>query len=777
MTKMVALTFLVLLGPLASAARSTDAGTNSGRSDLQVGEQAREKSLEETWSAVLDTDSEAKPKSPVKRVVLLLEQMRAELVAEGNKEAEMYDKMVCWCETNEKEKTNAVSDGEGKIADLMAEMEARSAAKGELSTNVKALKVQIGEDTQSLKQAVALREKEAAEFSSEEKDMMQAVTNLKNAVTVLSKHQKSSNFLQLDSPELASVRAVVEDASLKYDLMQAGNGRVGRLGAPKRKSAAALLSIGSEQGMDKAWASVVDTRGSSSLPVDIAQRMLERAAKDAKASGNSFVQGSEEGPASYAPQSSQIFGILKQMKEEFENNLSQSQKDEMKASGEFQGLSSSKSAQIAAAKEKLDGLEAQFAANAKALADAEEDYELSTGKRASDVEFLRNLRLTCQDLDRQWGARSKTRGEEITAVGEALAVLTADDNREHLAKTVSFLQEQSVSDSVMQLRRSNALAVLRSAINGPRFQTDDLMSAWNTRSMGGARSQLATLAVSMQLDAFTKVKEMMDKMVADLKNQQAEEVKFKANCGTEFNTNEKTTMTKKEEKADLEANIERLSKLIGTLQGEITAAKTNIADSEVAIKKASETREKENSAFQTTIADQRATQAILDKALGKLKAFYDKKKAALLAVEVKQEPPVKFNKLKSNAGSSGVMGLLSQIIEDSQKLEKEAVAGETEAQVAYESFVKDSNALISELSTAVTAKSEAIAGSTVELEQAKADLNSTDEEIASLEQFKADLHQQCDFVMKNFNIRQSARLQEMEAITKAKAILSGADDA
>ena len=45
--------------------------------------------------------------------------------------------------------------------------------------------------------------------------MMQAVTNLKNAVTVLSKHQKSSNFLQLDSPELASVRAVVEDASLK----------------------------------------------------------------------------------------------------------------------------------------------------------------------------------------------------------------------------------------------------------------------------------------------------------------------------------------------------------------------------------------------------------------------------------------------------------------------------------------------------------------------------------------------------------------------------------
>jgi len=765
MTKMAAAVALLLLCS-ASAVHIE----NEGRSDMALTEQAREKSLEETWSAELDADAK---KSPIKRVVLLLEQMRNELVAEGDKEAETYDKMVCWCETNEKEKTQGVASAEGKIGDLMAEMEARSAAKGELSTNIKAMKQQIGEDTQSLKQATALREKEAAEFSSEEKEMMQAVTNLKNAVTVLSKHQSSSSLLQLDSPELASVRAVVEDASLKYDLLQADSTR--RLGAPKRKTAAALLSIGSEQTMDKAWASVLDTQGGSLLPVDLAQTILQRAANDAKATGSAFVQNN---PASYAPQSSQIFGILKTMKEEFETNLSQAQKDEMKASAEFQELSSSKSNQISIAKEKLDGLEAQSAANAKALADAEEDYELTTGKRASDVEFLRTLRLTCQDLDRQWAARSKTRGEEIKAVGEALTILTEDDNREHLAKTVNFLQEQTVSDAVQQARRTSAMAALRSAMHQPAFQTDDLMSAWNLRSMGGAHKELATLAVSMQLDSFTKVKEMMDKMVADLKVQQTEEVSFKDNCNTEFNTNEKTTQTKGEEKADLEAKIEGLSKLIATLQEETATAKAEIASSEVAIKKASETREKENGEYQTTIGDQRATQAILDKALTRLQAFYNKKSALLAAKSVvKQEPPVKFNKMKSNAGSSGVMGLLEQIIEDSKALEKEAVAGETEAQATYESFVKESNAVIAQLSDAVVSKSKATSSSTVELEQAKADLNSTDEEIASLGQFKADLHQQCDFVMKNFSIRQAARLQEIEAITRAKAILSGSDDA
>jgi hypothetical protein len=445
----------------------------------------------------------------------------------------------------------------------------------------------------------------------------------------------------------------------------------------------------------------------------------------------------------------------------------------MKAAAEFQELSASKSSQISAAKEKLDSLEGESAANGKALADAKEDYELTTGKRSSDVEFLRNLKLTCGDLDKQFAERSATRGEEIKAVGEALVVLTDDDNREHLAKTVTLLQTFSVSDEkTSQAMRASAMSVLRKAI--PSLETEDLMAAWNGRGLNAPKSQLATLAVSVSLDTFTKVKAMMDKMVADLKTEQSEEVKFKANCGSEFDSNEKSTQKKQEEKADLEANIESLSKLIETLNGEIATAKTSISDSEVAIKKASETREKENAEFQTTIGDQRATQAILTKALAKLQAFYGKKSFLQIAAASKQEPPVKFGAMKSNAGSSPVMGLLSQIIEDSKALEKEAVAGENEAQASYESFVKESDAVISQLSDAVASKSTAVSGSKVELEQDKSDLTSTDGEIASLGEFRADLHQQCDFVMKNFNIRQAARLQEIEAIQQAKGILSGA---
>merc|ERR1719359_1895058 len=211
-----------------------------------------------------------------------------------------------------------------------------------------------------------------------------------------------------------------------------------------------------------------------------------------------------------------------------------------------------------------------------------------------------------------------------------------------LRNTAGFLQVDSTTDleegAEAQMRRKRAVASLRKAAQVPSFKADDLLAAWHSRSGGSIeapRSQLSTLAVSVSLDSFKKLKEVMDKMVADLKKEQQDEVAFKAHCEKEFDTTEKETFEKKELKEDLEATIDKLEKLQATLAEEIAAAKTQIADTEVAIKKASQVREGENADFQATVADQRATQAILKKALGKLQAFYDK---ALLQTKAKQEP-------------------------------------------------------------------------------------------------------------------------------------------
>jgi hypothetical protein len=285
---------------------------------------------------------------------------------------------------------------------------------------------------------------------------------------------------------------------------------------------------------------------------------------------------------------------------------------------------------------------------------------------------------------------------------------------------------------------------------------------------------LSTLAVSVSLDSFTKIKEMMDKMVVDLKKEQQEEVEFKTYCGKELDNNEKTTYEKDEQKADLEALIEKLTKMIKKLTEEIADSNAQIAETETAILKAGQVREGENSEFQVIVADQRATQDILNKAMARLKEFYEKAKGGALIQKSAQAPPVKFQSMKSNAGASPVIGMIAQIIEDSKALESEAVAGETEAQTSYETFVKDSNDVIKELSDSVAAKSKASATGSENLTQGQSDLESTVGELESLALTGQDLHGECDWTLRNFAARQAARLAEIEAIGSAKAILSGA---
>jgi len=51
----------------------------------------------------------------------------------------------------------------------------------------------------------------------------------------------------------------------------------------------------------------------------------------------------------------------------------------------------------------------------------------------------------------------------------------------------------------------------------------------------------------------------------------------------------------------------------------------------------------------------------------------------------------------------------------------------------------------------------------------------TSDQKATLEGYIADLHQSCDFILGNFEVRREARTAEQESLVNAKAVLSGSD--
>merc|ERR1719389_190452 len=119
--------------------------------------------------------------------------------------------------------------------------------------------------------------------------------------------------------------------------------------------------------------------------------------------------------------------------------------------------------------------------------------------------------------------------------------------------------------------------------------------------------------------------------------------------------------------------------------------------------------------------------------------------------------------------------MIEKLIYDAKDLVKSSKNAEMEAQAAYEQLVADTNQSQADLAQAVVEKTKALAKAKKEKLGAESDLMDTVDELEGLHKYEADVHAECDYVLKNFDIRQQARGQEIEALQQAKQILNGAN--
>merc|ERR1719407_359349 len=150
---------------------------------------------------------------------------------------------------------------------------------------------------------------------------------------------------------------------------------------------------------------------------------------------------------SYAPQSGEIFGILKQMKETFEENLSSSQKEELANQKAYEELKAAKTEEIKAGQDQIDAKTDELATTDEKLAEAKESLEDTKNSLSADEEFLMMLKEKCSTTDAEWEERQKTRQLEMEACSKALAVLSSDDAHDLFTKTFNpeFMQTESKS--------------------------------------------------------------------------------------------------------------------------------------------------------------------------------------------------------------------------------------------------------------------------------------------------------------------------------------------
>lgn len=452
----------------------------------------------------------------------------------------------------------------------------------------------------------------------------------------------------------------------------------------------------------------------------------------------------ESGEAEHqAPQSGAIFGILKQMKESMETDLKTSQDDEAKAKADYKAMYADKSDEISSAKELIDAKFVELAETDEKNALSKKDLEDTSAALDADTKFLAELVPKCENSQAEYDARKKVRMEEIGAVSETIGILTDDDAKDLLLK---FVQTSSSTKVVSTRNRDRAAQMLSQKAKQLR------------------RPQLSALAISMRNDAFAKVLENIGNMITVLKKEQKDEVAQKDFCQKELHENEMQTTAKTNDKEDLTQTVADLQSLSTTGKEDIAAMNAEITEMQVEIKRASEIRIKENAEFQMTVTDQVATQKILAKALAKLQSFYGKKAALLQRV---------VERYQKSAAAGGVVAMIEGIIDESKDVAAKALKAENDSSANYESFVTNSNAAIKALQKDIVAKTEEMAKADVGIEKAKGDLAHTEKDLVALAESATELHASCDFVVKFFDIRQTKRSEEIEALVSAKAIFEG----
>jgi uncharacterized coiled-coil protein SlyX len=272
---------------------------------------------------------------------------------------------------------------------------------------------------------------------------------------------------------------------------------------------------------------------------------------------------------------------------------------------------------------------------------------------------------------------------------------------------------------------------------------------------------------------------MVDEMVTALKKEQEDEFKHQEFCAKELQQNLASQASTEDTISDLTATIATLEADIDTLAKEIKELEAQVVEMKVQVKHASEDRAAENAAFQQTVADQRTTQALLNKALKKLEAVYSSEPKNETApaesfVQLKKIHQPAMPTYERSSSGGGVLDLLQGIIHEAAMLETDAIAAEQEAQSSYVSFVTDTGKSLEAAQRSIAKKEEEKAEKEAARLSAISSKKGSEKELMALKKYEAQLHTSCDYVLKNFEVRQEARSQEMDSLGQAKAILSGA---
>merc|ERR1719265_1228803 len=503
----------------------------------------------------------------------------------------------------------------------------------------------------------------------------------------------------------------------------------------------------------------------------------------------SFMEQSGE---SSAPDSDQIVGILKGMKDEMEASIKELTSAEDSAVKGYGELKAAKTAEEAAASSAIKTKTARAGELAVSIVQSSDALEDTTKEMADTEKFLATLAVQCKTKQEEWAARQKVRAEEVKAISEAVGILNDDDALDVFKKAVPASFSQTNEFGFLQARNSRsskllkAQALITSATQIYRSRPLQLLAY----SMS---TKLRLAKKSGNTADFSEIMKMIDAMVEVLTKEGADDEKHKAFCTDEFETSADKMKDTKDEIAALTAAIAELTDESATLTEDIATLTKEIASLDKAVATATEQRKEEHADFTQTLALSETAIELIAKAKNRLQKFYNPTlykappkveismeekiiAAGTAFVQIEQpEAPETFGAyVQKSEKSAGVMALMDMIAKELGEEMKDSEYDEKTAQTEYSELMSDSQESRAQDTKSITEKESSKATLEGKLGSAKESKTLSVDKLQENANYVFDLHASCDFIMESFDMRKEARTNEMESLKNAKAVLAGA---
>jgi chromosome segregation ATPase len=476
-----------------------------------------------------------------------------------------------------------------------------------------------------------------------------------------------------------------------------------------------------------------------------------------------FLSGSTE----YAPASGEIVGIMKTMEDEMNKDLADAQAAEKASLKGYNELMAAKKKEVDALSKMIEEKLTRIGDLGVEIQQMKNDLGDSAEGLVEDKKFIADLEKNCEAKQKLFKENVAYRTQELAALSDTIKILNDDDALELFKKTLpgasSFVQIE-VSEKATKARALDIIEGLRGH-GQRRVQLDFISMALKGKKIG-----------------FEKVIKMIDDLVAELKQDQINDDSKKEYCEVEFDTADDKKKVLEKGVADLETAIINSKDGIVTTKEEIDALEDGVKALDKEVAEATENRKEENAEYTELMAGNAAAKELIEFAKNRLNKFYNPKlykPPAFAQAGGRDAPPPPPEEIKAygkkSEESNGIIAMMDALIKDLDKEMTEAEVEEKDAQGDYEQMMKDSADKRAEDSKTLTDKQAALADLQTGLEDQTAGLSSTTKELAATNQYIHTLHLECDWLIKYFDMRKEARAGEIDALSKASAVLNGAD--